>query len=233
MRLRGYIAAAVLTTGCGTVGISHVTQTFNFDFDQVRDGWISGAADYPAAQAAAVGAFGAVQALPAPLATTKLVPYLRGTNVSGDLFLFQKRYFTGLGALSDFGVSIAVEVATNYQAGCTTGPGPLTLLKAGVTTAEPVTTTDAQGVVRMSIDKGAGAASGDFVQLGDIRNALAGCASPGTFGTKTTLLKTQPLTLTTDANGGFWLFVGTQSSFTGQHEIYITGLKLVVEILSP
>ena len=34
MRLRGYIAAAVLTTGCGTVGISHVTQTFNFDFDQ-------------------------------------------------------------------------------------------------------------------------------------------------------------------------------------------------------
>jgi hypothetical protein len=211
------------------VGDTHTSQTFNFDFNDVQDGWVSGAADFPQAQAGAVGAFGAVQPLPAPLTTTKSGLYLRGTNVSGDLFLFQKRFFSGLAGLVTYTISLQLEVATSYQAGCTTGPGPATFVKAGVSVIEPVTTTDGQGVVRMNIDKGAGTAAGDFLQLGDIRNGLSGCPAAGTFGLKTTVLRTQPTTLTTGSDGGFWLFIGTQSSFAGQHEIYITGMKLVVE----
>jgi len=223
-------AAALLIAGCGSIGTSRITQTFNFDFDQIRDGWIPGAADYPAAQAAAVGAFGAVQALPAPLPATRMVPYLRGTNVSGDLFLYQKRFFVGLAALSTYSIQIQLEFATNYQAGCTAGPGPLTVIKAGLSDVEPLTTTDAQGIVRLNIDKGAGTAAGDFTQLGDIRNTLGGCPGTGTFGLRTVSLQSQPMLLTTDGGGGFWLFIGTQSSFTGQHEIYLSGMKLVVQV---
>lgn len=81
----------------------------------------------------------------------------------------------------------------------------------------------------MMIDKGAGSAAGDFLQLGDIRNAVSGCPASGTFGLRNSTIKVQPVTLTTDTEGGFWVFIGTQSSFVGQHEIYITGMKLVLE----
>jgi hypothetical protein len=229
MRVLRLAATAILATGCISTGDTHTIQTLNFDFNVVREGWVAGAADYAESQAAAVGAFGAVQLLPAPLVTTQNALYLRGTNVGGDLFLFQKRRFTGLGSLVTYTVSMQVEFATSYQAGCTTGPGTLTYLKAGLSDVEPLTATDGQGVVRMLVDKGAGAAAGDFLQLGDIRNTLSGCAAPGTFGLHKSGLKVQPTTLTTDVDGGFWVFIGTQSSFAGQHEIYITGMKIVLE----
>jgi hypothetical protein len=230
MRYIVYAAAAYLAAGCVSVGDTHTTQTFNFDFNVVREGWVSGAADYPESQAAAVAAFGAVQPLPAPLVTTQNALYLRGTNVGGDLFLFQKRRFTGLGSLVTYSITLQVEFATSYQAGCTTGPAAVTLLKAGLSLLEPLAVTDAQGVVRMNIDKGGAATAGDFIQLGDIRNSLSGCPATGTFGLRTTALRTQTTNLITDSDGGFWVFIGTQSGFVGQHEIYITGMKLVVEL---
>lgn len=226
MRLSACTAAAMLVTGC--VGDTRTTQSFTFDFNIVRDGWVSGAADYPEAQAAAVGATGGVQTLPAPLPTTQNALYLRGTTVGGDLFLFQKRHFTGLAGGETYTISLQVDIATNYHSGCTTGPGPATYLKAGLSAIEPLTFTD-QGMVRMSIDKGVGTAGGDFAQLGDIRNGSGGCPAPGTFAIHTTPLKTQPVALTADLDGGFWVFIGTQSSFPGQHEIHITGMKFVVE----
>ena len=229
MRFIVCAAAACLVTGCISASDSHTTQTFHYDFDTVREGWVFGAADFPESQAADVGAFGAVQTLPAPLATTQNALYLRGTNVGGDLFLFQARHFGGFGALVTYTVSLQVEFASSYHAGCSTGPGPLTYVKAGLSALEPLTETDAQGIVRMNIDKGAGTAGGDFTQLSDIRNTLTGCPAPGTFGLRTAAVKTQPTTLTTDAEGGFWMFVGTQSSFAGLHEIYVTGMKIVLE----
>lgn len=229
MRLIPYAAAAFLATGCVSVGNTHTTETLNFSFNAVRDNWVAGAADYPEAEAAAVGAFGAVQALPAPLATANVALYLRGTAVGGDLFLFQKRRFTGLAIGAVYTVSLQLEIATSFHAGCGTGPGPLTYVKAGISELEPLTGTDAQGMVRMNILKGAGVSGGDFLQLGDIRNSLSGCPAPGTFGLRTTVLRTQPTTVSGGIDGSFWVFIGTQSSFPGQHEIYITGMKLVLE----
>ena len=36
----------------------------------------------------------------------------------------------------------------------------------------------------------------------------------------------QSVDLITDANGGFWIFLGTQSSYDGRHELWISQLKL-------
>lgn len=229
MRLVLCAAGALLATGCIGVGDTSSSQTLIYDFNVVSQGWVAGAADFREAEAAQVAAFGAVQPLPAPLATTRNALYLRGTNVSGDLFLFQKRLFTGFAPGAVVTISMELEIATSYHAGCSTGPGPLTYVKAGVSEIEPLMETDPQGIVRMNIQKGAGVASGDFLQLGDIRNTLSGCPASGTFGLKTTLFRTQPAAFTAGSDGGFWVFVGTQSSFVGQHEIYVTQMKLVLE----
>lgn len=218
-----------LAAGCLGPTDSQVTNTFDFDFNVFGENFFAGGADFPESQAAAVGAFGALRTLPAPLNTAQRALYLSGTNVGGDLFLFQKKYIIGLPENRSFSASMQVEFVTNYHAGCTTGPGPLTFVKLGVTTAEPLAAPDGQGVLRMNLDKGAGTSPGNYVQFGDIRNAETGCPATGTFGPKGSVLKNQPTTLVTDANGGFWLFLATQSSLVGPHEIYFTGMRLVLK----
>jgi hypothetical protein len=81
----------------------------------------------------------------------------------------------------------------------------------------------------MNIDKGAGTASGDFINLGDIRNGLTGCPVTGTYALNGTAKLRQTVDLTTDASGGLWFFLATQSSATGQrHAIYITQFIVVL-----
>ncbi len=217
----------LLCAGCLNVedpsGIS-----LDFNFNVTGEGFTSGAADYPAAQASAVGAVGDLRLLPGPSTSTTKGLYLSGTTVGGDLFLFHKRRFTCLAPNSTYQAQISIGYMTDYHAGCTGGAGPLTFLKAGVGATEPLTSVNAQGVVVMNIDKGAGTARGLFVQLGDIRNGQPLCPSVGIFAERATLAQTQSATLVTDAEGAFWLFIGTQSSFPGTHQIYITGLRLTL-----
>jgi hypothetical protein len=118
---------------------------------------------------------------------------------------------------------------TNYHSGCTTGPGPAAFIKLGATLAQPVAAVDGQGVLRMNINKGAGANPGDFVQFGDIRNPEDGCPSPGTYSPRLTSIRSQPTQMVTDVDGSFWTFIGVQSSFIGHHEIWFTAMRLIVE----
>lgn len=221
--------AALLLAGClGATDLSP-SITIPYDFNVLRDNWTAGAADYPAAQAAAVGFVGDVRNLPAPLTTTSVGLYLSGTNVSGDLFLYQTRYLTGFPANHSYMATIQVEYASNIQGGCTTGAGPLTFIKAGVTATPPALTTDNAGIVRLNIDKGTGTSAGLFTQLGDITSGLAGCPTPGTYSAWGTPIRSQPTPVVTDASGGMYIFVGTQSSFVGFHEIFFTRLNLTLK----
>lgn len=221
-------AAGLLLAGC--LGATDLTPriTIPYDFNVLSSGWAAGSADYPAAQAA-VGFVGDVRNLPTPLTTTSVGLYLRRNNVIGDLFMYQLRYVTGFPPNKTSTATLQVEYATNIHGGCTTGAGPLTVIKAGVSATQPIVTTDAQGVLRVNIDKDAGTAAGQFTQLGDITSGLAGCPSPGTYSTWGTPIRTQPTPVVTDASGGFFLFIGTQSSFVGQHEIFFTRMNLTLE----
>jgi hypothetical protein len=223
------LPAALLAAGCLGDGDFTVRNTLDFDFNVHGLEWFGGGADFPASDAAAVGLVGDLRPLPAPLNTTLVGLYLSGTNVSGDLFMFQKKHWTGLAAGATYQVSLQLEFVTNYHAGCTTGPGPVAFIKLGATATEPLPIEDAQGVLRMNIDKGTGANPGGFVQLGDIRNTLTGCPAAGTFGPRTTTITLQPTELVTDAEGGFWTFIGIQSSFLGFQEVYFLGMRLVIE----
>lgn len=217
------LSAACLDTSGANSGVF-----LDFDFNTSGAGFVAGAADFPAAQAAAVGAVGDQRLLPANITSTVKGLYLAGTSVGGDLFLFQKRRFTGVAANTTYQATISIGYITDYHDGCTTGPGSLTVIKAGVTVTEPLVVTNAQGILRMNLDKGTGVSKGLYTQGGDIRNGLSSCPGVGTFAAISTLAQAQATPLVTDADGGFWIFIGTQSSFAGAHQIYFSGLRLTL-----
>lgn len=205
---------------------SGIPVDFEFTIAGAADGWAVGAADYPVGSEAQVDLMGDQRALPADVSTEFLGLYESGTNVGSDLFVFHKRFFTA--PAGTYKVSALVQFVTDAQGECTTGVGPAVVIKAGASLTEPMAIPDNQGIYRMNIDKGTQTSGGDFVQLGNMRNGLAGCASPGTFAARTTPLLSQTQQLVVDATGGFWMFIGTQSTFNGRHEIYFTHFRLVL-----
>jgi len=221
-------ALLCLTTACLNVG-EGIRDVLTFDFTvpgAIGDGWVGGVADVPAAQVDQVGLITEHRPLPPEISATEFALFLSGSTVNGEGFIFQKKYISGFRPVQTFAIRIQAQVLTNLHAGCTTGPGPLTVLKAGVSDVEPVAVADGQGILRLNLDKGAGTASGEFAQLGDIRSTLTGCPAQPSYGVKTTLIVSQSARVDTDGNGGFWLFFGTQSSFAGEHHIYIPSLRV-------
>ena len=217
-------ASLCLTAACLDAGPTIQTLDFYLTDPGIGDGWEVGAADYPVGREADVAVVGDRRPLPASVSTTASAVYQAGTNVTGDLFVFQKRFWTGL-LPGTYGVSIEVEFVSNVHSGCTTGIGPGVVIKAGITTTEPRADADGQGIYRMSFNKGTGTSGGDFAQVGDIRNGLAGCPATGTYAIRSTSMVRQSVDLVT-SSGNFWMFVGTQSSFLARHEIYITRVSV-------
>ena len=217
-------SSACLSTGPDA---NATTLDFAFAAGGLNEGWDIGGADFPLDREAEVKLDGGDRTVPG---TETQTLYQSGTNVTGDLFTFQRKlYVTGLFPGRTYsGISFQIGFVTNIHSGCTTGAGPLVVIKAGVLATEPRAEPDAQGIYRMNIDKGSGTAAGDYAQLGDIRNGLSGCPATGTYAVQSTARVTQAATLTTDAQGGFWVFLGTQSSFLGRHEIYFTQLRLIL-----
>jgi len=219
-------ATLLLAGGCLANGADANSQTFDFDFSNATadQAWEPGAADFPVAREAEVGVVGDLRTLPAALNSPGNAQYQSGNNVAGDLFIFNKAYRSGLAPITTYHMSLQLTYVTNYHSGCTTGPGPKVVLKAGVASSNPTATPDAQGIYRMNIDKGAGTDGGEYLQFGDIRNGLSGCPATGTYAVRTT--SRLPMTVTTDGLGGFFMFFATQSSFAGVHEIYVTNVRL-------
>jgi hypothetical protein len=214
-------------TACLSNTAPRGTQTFDFIMNVVGDGWIAGASDFDVGREADVDVATDLLFLPAPLNPEVAGRYLAGTNISDDLFIFIKKRFDGLLPNTAYRVSMAVEIASSIHGGCTVGTGPLVWIKVGAVGTEPQAV-DQGGRWVMNIDKGDQDTKGDFIQLGDIRNGLTGCPSPGTWATKGTTLQPQDAELITDAQGGFWIFLGTESGFESRHELYFTGFRLQV-----
>lgn len=226
--MKRYSGAAALLLLAGCLNAADTTNTITLPFDMdlpdgVGEGWTAGVADVPETELLNVNLAGDLRVLPSPLPGREAL-YLAGSNVSGTIFMFQQRRFTGLLPNEQYEVELEVEFATNYHQDCTTGIGPATFLKAGVALIEPAAEPDGQGILRMTIDKGTGATAGDYTQQGDVRNGASGCPTTGTYTIKETTRRSQPLRLVTDAFGGFWLWVGIESTAPGRPEIYIGGI---------
>jgi hypothetical protein len=214
-------------TACLNSTAPRSTQTFDFIMNVVGDGWIAGASDFDVGREADVDVATDLLFLPAPLNPQVAGRYLAGTNISDDLFIFIKKRFDGLLPNTTYQVAMAVEIASSIHGGCTVGTGPLVWIKVGAVETEPVAV-EQGGRWVMNLDKGDQGDGGQYIQLGDIRNGLTGCPSPGTWAVKGTTLGSQDALLTTDAQGGFWIFLGTESGFESRHELYFSGFRLQV-----
>lgn len=220
-------AALLVTTGCLDVGPNTTTLDFDLTINELGQNWEPGAADYPVGREADVNLVGDQRALPAAVGTANAV-YQSGTNVTGELFVFQRKYWSGLRPSTTYKAELQVQFASNVHSECTSGVGPGVVIKAGVTSLEPRVDVDAQNIYRFSLDKGTFTTAGQYVQVGNIGNGLSGCPAVGTWNVRNTVTLRQSADLVTDDLGGFWMFVGTQSSVLARHEIYVTrvGLRL-------
>lgn len=219
------VLAALISGGCLDVPSVSNTSTLPFDFSVVGENYSLVSADYPAARVGDVSPDGGLRNLPSPLPTQPSL-FTAATNVTGSAFVLLKKHLTGLPPGTTYSVSISLDYASNISSGCTTGLGPAVFLKAGATSTEPVAVADGSGNLRMNINKGTGSAGGDYTALGDIRNGTSGCPTPGVYTARSTIYQNQPVNLTTDANGGFWLWVATESTAPGRHEVYFIKLNL-------
>jgi hypothetical protein len=223
--LAAALAAALLSTvGCLDVAPNVQTLDFFLSDAGIGDGWDVAAADYPIGREADVNVVGERRSLPASIGNGTTL-YQSGTNVTNDLFVFQKKLWNGL-IPGTYEVSFQIEFISNVHEGCTTGIGSGVVLKAGVSSEEPAVTTDAQSIYRVAINKGTGTSGGDFTQLGDIRNGLTGCPATGTYAINTTPKVKQATDLVVLAGGTFWMFLGTQSSALARHEVYLTRVSV-------
>jgi len=226
--MKRYLGAATMLLLAGCLNTEPITITLPFDLNVVGEDWTPGVANVPADQVTEVDLVAELRSLPAAVATGRNGLYLAGTNLTGDMLLYLQKRFSGLAPNSTFTAALAVEYATDIHSGCTTGVGPSTFIKAGATLLALSQAPDDQGILRLTHDLGDHTTGGDFTRLGDIRNGLTGCPTPGTFAGRATITQTQRVTITTDIDGGFVLFLGVDSSALGRVEIYFISILLVL-----
>ena len=229
--MKRYFGAAMVLLLAGCLNTEPATTVLPFDLNVVGENWTPGVVNVPVDRLAEVALTGDLRNLPSPLESNRKGLYLAGTNVTGDLLIYQQKRFTGLPANTTYTAALTVEFATDIHNGCTTGIGVSTFIKAGATLLELAPAQDGQGILRVIQNLGDHTNGGDFTRLGDIRNGVAGCPTPGTFARRTTITQTQPVTLTTDGvDGGIILFVGLHSSVVGRAEIYFIAIRLALEL---
>lgn len=198
----------------------------HFMFEDSIQGWTADYSDYPVGPDTYEFAF-THTTLPENLGDRKGL-YISSSNHSDDLFTFIKKKLTGLEPNTTYSVEFRVKIASKYPAeslGIGGSPGSSVFLKAGASLIEPVPViTD--GYCRMNIDKGNQKETGvNAISLGTIGKE----GSDNTlyeYITRTNACGRSPFTVTSDAEGDFWVFIGTDSGFEGITSIYYDEVEI-------
>lgn len=233
--LGGLAVAVWLAGGCFS-GISSPGYDLfvEFGFAVLDPEWQAGVADFPAEQEEEIGFIADRRDLPGELGVTTPGLYLRGFNLSDDLFMFWKRRLTGLEPSTTYRVTVGVEYASNIQQGCTVGNGPSVWIKAGLSDDEPQRILMPDGTYRMNVDKGEQSQSGPTIlNLGDIRNGQAGCSESALYGINTRRSVVHAFTITSSPVGAVWVIMGTESGFEAAHDIYFMRLRYEFTAVTP
>ncbi len=234
-RLRALsLLGAVFSVGClDTTGSNSVT--LNFDFTNptqaIGEGWTVGVADVPESRMAEVAVADQYGNLPPPWAQYTGIAQ-GGTSIDGKLFLFHKKWISSPWPPGRrFSVRVEMSIMSNQATGCTGGPGPAVFLKAGASGEEPTSIADAQGILRFNLDKGTVGSGGRFALFGNITNGTPGCPADSLWNYIEFNGVNQAEELTIDPDGGFWIFMATESTFSGSHRIYLLGVRIVLRPL--
>lgn len=200
-----------------------------FDFSSSDQGFASGFADLPASYDPALYNLVADHRnLPAELGGGKGL-FISGANRSDDLWMFWKKKLTGLQPNTEYQVVLDVEMASNVAAslvGIGGAPGESVYVKAGVSQAEPLVAEDAQGQLRLTVDKGNQSTSGSAAAV------LGNVAKENDDSEHYAILHRNNRSVqqsgTTSADGSLWIFFGTDSGFEGTTSLYYTHAAAVL-----
>lgn len=207
------------------------TVQYTFDFDADTQGWTADFVDYPVDDEDDLNLVAEHRPLPEPLDTRRHGFFLSGRNESDDLFMYMVRRVDGLRPGTPYRIRFLVEFATNAPSGCAGAggaPGESVAVKAGAATEEPVRVVE-DGYYRLNIDKGNQSSEGEnAIVLGDIAGSSTDCFD-APYEIKTLQSDADGLSMTTDADGGLWLFVGTESGFESTTSLYYTRVEIAAD----
>jgi cyclophilin family peptidyl-prolyl cis-trans isomerase len=200
-----------------------------FDFSSGDQGFASGFADLPASYDPALYNLVADHRnLPAELGGGMGL-FISGVNRSDDLWMFWKKKLSGLQPNTEYQVVLDVEMASNVVAGMIGvggAPGESVYVKAGVSQAEPLVAEDAQGQLRLTVDKGNQSTSGSAAAV------LGNVAKENDDSEQYALVhrnnRSVQQSATTSADGSLWIFFGTDSGFEGTTSLYYTHAAAVL-----
>ena len=205
---------------------------FTYTFDEDDEGWIAGFADLPAdADEEFYDLESEWRKLPDNLDGFGI--YMQGDNHSDDLFMFLKRRVDGLEPGSTYQATFRMILASNVPeglAGIGGSPGESVYIKVGATTEEPLIVEDADGWLRMNIDKGNQASEGeDMINIGDMANPNISSETAGTYELMEQNSVGRNFEVTADENGVLWFIVGTDSGFEGLTTLYYDKITVLLE----
>jgi len=198
---------------------------FDFTFEENEEGWITGFADLPADYNQESFELDAGWGeLPSGLEGNAI--YMQGHNRSDDLFMYLTKEIEGLKPDTRYQLVFTIELASNTPAGMVGiggSPGESVFVKAGAVNYEPEAIEEADGHLRMDIDKGNQSSEGkDMINLGTISNPNINLE---TFTGEEYALMTldnldKTFSVTTNSDGSVWVIVGTDSGFEGLTKVY-------------
>jgi hypothetical protein len=214
------------------LGIPRDGIEFSYTFDDDQEGWTADFADLPADyDPDTYELYCGWQELPDDLHGYGI--YMQGHNRSDDLFMFLKRRVDGLEPGTSYQTSFQLALASSVPAGLVGiggSPGESVYVKAGATAIEPDVVKDADGWLRVNIDKGNQANEGkDMVITGDMANPNITSETAGSYERMEQSSGGREFEVTADEDGVIWLIVGTDSGFEGMTTLYYDTISVLLE----
>ena len=218
------------------IGSRDVTRSFDFSNEEDASGWSGDFADLPVDyEDSSFNLQSSYSDLPVYLAAGpgSAGLLISGNNASDDLFMYFRKQLTGLEPDTEYQAVIEVEFATSAPAGAVGiggSPGESVWIKVGASTVEPLPVEESAGGVpyyRLNVDKGSQQNEGaNAVLVGNVAKKQS--TDFDTFELKTLDNNDNHLSVTTDADGNLWIFVGTDSGFEGTTTIYYTKINITL-----
>ena len=230
-----FVLAITLLTlwGCGDdghVAFDGADAEFVYTFDGDAEGWTVAFADLPVDYDPSIFELeSGHRPLPDGLPGSGI--YVQGHNRSDDLFMFLKRQVGGLIPEAAYAVSVSIDLATSVPTGSIGiggSPGASVFVKGGAAAIEPDTVVDANGYLRMTIDKGNQSRGGESMEvLGNIAHPEV---EDREYRIKTLDNVGLALRVEADDEGRVWLVVGTDSGFEGLTRLYYARISYTLAL---
>lgn len=198
-----------------------VASTVTVDFNNGIDGWHGDVADYRAGNPPTEVAF-AWKDLPAPLSGKGYYMASHNDKVN-DVLTYVTRQLDGFVKNTHYDVTFELRYATNAGAGCgTASRGDNIYMVAAASYNNIETVLQPGSRAGLNLDRGNQGVSGTMGKVLGTQG-VPGLACDGGTWVSTTTRTSEPIKVSADKDGRFWIMLGNDSGFEGTNAVYLQG----------